>query len=108
MVERHGCIGLALSRQMIARSAALQRRMVGVAILSAPGRICAELAARARRTPDRVLRPAPVNTVLARELQTTRETVSRTINNLRRRGIVRDDGDALVVVSLRMLEDLIV
>lgn len=107
LMEAHGCIGLAVSKAMIARSAAMARRMVAVSILSATGRICAELARQGRAGGGRIA-PVPVLSDLARELQTTRETVSRTLSDLKRRGIVRQDDDALVVVAARMLDDLVV
>lgn len=107
LMQAHGCIGLAVSRAMIARAAAMTRRMVAVSILSATGRICAELARRGRAH-DGVLRPVPVWSELARDVQSTRETVSRTIAGLKRRGIVRQDDDALVIVAPRMLDDLVV
>lgn len=108
LMEAHGCIGLAVSKAMIARSAAMARRMVAVSILSATGRICAELARRGRAAPGGVLRPVPVWSELARDVQSTRETVSRTVADLKRRGIVRQDDDALVIVALRMLDDLVI
>ena len=107
LVETHACIGLALSRRLLARQAAMTRRLTEQSILSAPGRICAELARQGRAGGGRIT-PVPVLSDLARQLQTTRETVSRTLSDLKRRGIVRQDGDALVVVAARMLDDLVV
>jgi CRP/FNR family cyclic AMP-dependent transcriptional regulator len=107
LVETHACIGLALSRRLIARQAAMTRRLTEQSILSATGRICAELARQGRAGNGRIA-PVPVLSDLARELQTTRETVSRTLGDLKRRGIIRQDGDALVLVAARMLDDLVV
>jgi CRP-like cAMP-binding protein len=107
LVETHACIGLALSRRLIARQATMTRRLTEQSILSATGRICAELARQGRAGGGRIA-PVPVLSDLARQLQTTRETVSRTLSDLKRRGIVRQDGDALVVVAARMLDDLVV
>ena len=108
LMEAHGCIGVAVSRAMIARSTAMARRMVAVSILSATGRICAELARRGRAVPEGVLRPIPVWSELAREVQSTRETVSRTVADLKRRGIVRQEGDALVIAAPRMLDEMVI
>ena len=107
LMESHACIGIAISRAMIARAALMARRMVAVSILSATGRVCAELARRGRAAPGGVLRPVPVWSELARDVQSTRETVSRTVADLKRRGIVRQDGDGLVIVAPRMLDDLV-
>lgn len=108
LMQQHGCIGLAVSRAMIGRASAMAQRMVAVSILSATGRICAELARRGRAAGDGVLRPVPVWSELARNVNSTRETVSRTVADLKRRGIVRQDGDALVIVAPRLLDDLVV
>lgn len=107
LVETHACVGLALSRRLIARQAAMTRRLTEQSILSATGRICAELARQARAGGGRIA-PVPVLSDLARQLQTSRETVSRTLSDLKRRGVVRQDDDALIVVAARMLDDLVV
>ncbi len=107
LVETHACVGLALSRRLIARQAAMARRLTEQSILSATGRICAELARQGRAGGGRIT-PVPVLSNLARRLQTTRETVSRTLSDLKRRGIVRQEGDALVIVAARTLDDQIV
>ncbi len=107
LVETHASIGLALSRRLIARQAAMARRLTEQSILSATGRICAELSRQGRDGGGRI-EPIPVLSDLARQLQTTRETVSRTLSDLKRRGIVRQDGDTLVIVAQRMLDDLVV
>jgi CRP/FNR family transcriptional regulator, cyclic AMP receptor protein len=43
----------------------------------------------------------------ALHVQSTRETVSRTISALEKRGIIKRDGDALTVVAPHRLEELI-
>jgi CRP/FNR family cyclic AMP-dependent transcriptional regulator len=108
LMQQHGCIGLAVSRAMIARASAMAHKMAAMSLLSATGRICAELARRGRASPDGVLRPVPVWSELARDVNSTRETVSRTIADLKRRGIVRQDDGALVIVAPRLLDDLVV
>ena len=45
---------------------------------------------------------------MAVRVQSTRETVSRAVSALERRGIVRRDGDALVIVATQRLEELVV
>ena len=74
--------------------------------LSAVGRVYRELFRIAGHT--RTITPPPVISALALKAQTTRETASRAINELERRGIIERDGESLSIVSLRMLEDLIV
>lgn len=104
LAERHGCIGLALSRLLLKRLRATSARMYERAALSAPGRVCAELLRLARDAEGRAIRPVPVIAELALKVGTTRETASRTVSALLRRGLVRREGDALVVVAPQRLE----
>ncbi|HYJ30421.1 MAG TPA: helix-turn-helix domain-containing protein, partial [Allosphingosinicella sp.] len=108
LAERHSCIGLALLRLMIERLQRTETRMYEHAALSAVGRIHAELLRRAREGADLTIRPAPILSELALHVSTSRETVSRAVNALDRRGIVRRTADALVVVAPDRLEELIV
>jgi CRP-like cAMP-binding protein len=107
LAERHGAIGLALARLLIRRLRRTTGRIYERAALSAAGRVHAELLRRARESPDLTIRPAPVLTELAVRLATARETVSRAVNALERRGIVRRERDGLTVVSPRLLEELV-
>jgi CRP/FNR family cyclic AMP-dependent transcriptional regulator len=104
LAERHGSIGLALSRLLLKRLRATATRMYERAALSSTGRVCAELLRVARGGEGLAIRPAPVIAELALRVGTTRETASRTVNALERRGIIRRDSDALVVVAPRRLE----
>ncbi|HEX2763894.1 MAG TPA: Crp/Fnr family transcriptional regulator [Allosphingosinicella sp.] len=105
MAERHAAIGLALSRLLLKRLRATSERMFERAALSAPGRVCAELLRLARQGEGMAIRPLPVIAELALKVGTTRETASRTVSGLERRGILRREGDALVVVAPQRLED---
>lgn len=107
LAERHGCIGLALSRLLTARLRQATARMYERAALSSVGRVHAELLRQARQGEALAIRPAPVVADLALVAATTRETASRAVNALERRGIIRRDGDALVVVAPRRLEEMI-
>ncbi|KQY35883.1 hypothetical protein ASD38_04890 [Caulobacter sp. Root487D2Y] len=106
MMERHSCVGLTLSRMLLAQLRQTTERMIDRNTLSAVGRIHAELWRRAERT-GWTISPSPVLAALALDLQTTRETVSRTVNALERRGVVRRTPDALIVVAPRRLEGMI-
>jgi CRP-like cAMP-binding protein len=107
LAEQHGCIGLALLRVMIDRLQRTETRMYEYAALSSIGRVHAELLRQARQGKDLAITPAPVLSDLALRVSTSRETVSRTVNALERRGIVRRTADALVVVAPHRLEELI-
>jgi CRP-like cAMP-binding protein len=107
LMSAHAAIGLAVSRMLVARLSAANRRVAENATLSAPGRIHAELLRRARSGEAMTIRPMPVFAEMALALQTTRETVSRTINSLEKRGIVRRADNALAIVAPHRLEELI-
>lgn len=107
LAERHGAIGLALARLLLRRLRSATTRVYERAALSAVGRVHAELLRRARAAPQLTIRPAPVLAELAVRVSTTRETVSRAVNALERRGIIRRDADSLVVVAPRLLEELV-
>jgi CRP-like cAMP-binding protein len=108
LIEAYGCVGLAVSRMLLKQLRATAARMVERTTLSAVGRIQSELLRLARLGDGRTLRPTPVLSVLAVRVHSTRETVSRTINALERRGLIRREADALVIVAPRRLEEMIV
>ncbi|TFI58337.1 Crp/Fnr family transcriptional regulator [Sphingomonas parva] len=107
LAQQHSCIGLALSRMLIRRLRQTTERMYERAALSAVGRVHAELLRQAREAADLTIRPAPILSELALRVATTRETASRAVNALERRGIIRRDADALIVVAPRRLEEMV-
>ena len=84
----------------------MTQRLASRISLTAAGRIYARLLELAG--PDHVIAPPPVVSALAVSVQTTRETTSRTISALERRGIIHRDERRLVIQSPRMLEDMII
>ncbi len=108
LIEAYGCVGLAVSRMLLKQLRATAAKMVERSTLSAVGRIYAELLRLARLGDGRTLQPAPVLAALAVRVHSTRETVSRTINALERRGLIRREAGALVIVAPQRLEDMIV
>ena len=108
LAEQHGCIGIALLSVMVDRLRRTTSRMYEHVALSAVGRVHAELLRQARESADLTIRPAPVLSDLALHVSTTRETASRAVNALERRGIIRRTVDALTVVAPHRLEELIV
>ncbi|MEA3030211.1 MAG: family transcriptional regulator, cyclic receptor protein [Sphingomonadales bacterium] len=108
LAEQHACIGLALLRFMVERLQQTASRMYEHAALSAVGRVHAELLRQAREGGDLTIRPSPVLAELALRVSTTRETASRAVNALERRGIIRRDGETLVVVAPHRLEELVI
>ena len=106
LAERYGCVGLALSRVLLRQLSAATAQMVARTTLTAQGRVYQRLLELAGAA-DRIA-PLPVLAHLAEEVHTTRETASRAVHALERRGIVRREGRALVIVSRRRLEAEIV
>ncbi|MBT0668334.1 MULTISPECIES: Crp/Fnr family transcriptional regulator [Novosphingobium] len=80
-------------------------RMVMRTTYTAAGRVYAELMALADSSS--VIAPPPKVTNLALAANTTRETASRAINELIRRGIVSRDETRMVIQSPRMIAELI-
>jgi len=108
LAEAHACIAIVLSQSLLRQLRATSMRMRERTTLSAVGRVHAELLRLARLGDGRTIRPSPVLSALAVRVQSTRETVSRTINALERRGIIRREADALILVAPHRLEELVV
>jgi CRP/FNR family transcriptional regulator, cyclic AMP receptor protein len=108
LAEQYGCVGLTVSRMLLKQLRSTSARMAARTILSATGRVYAELLRLADLGDGRSLRPAPILANLAITVHTTRETVSRAINSLERRGIITRDGDELVIVAPHRLKELVV
>jgi len=104
LAERNGVIGLALSRLLLKRLRTTAARMYERAALSASGRVCAELLRLAREGEGMAIRPVPVIAELALRVGTTRETASRTVSALLRRGLLRRESDGLIVVAPARIE----
>jgi CRP/FNR family transcriptional regulator, cyclic AMP receptor protein len=107
LIENYSCVALAYSKAMTRRLHQTRRKMVEGATLSASGRVHAELLRQGQASGCFIIRPAPVLTEFAMVIQSTRETVSRTISALEKRGIIRRDPDSLTIVAPHRLEELI-
>lgn len=107
LMESYSCVGVAIARHLSGRLAVMRRRMVEAAMLSATGRIAAELLRRASASDDRTIRPMPVFSDFAVTVQSTRETVSRTVSQLEKRGVVKRVEGGLQIVAPHRLEELV-
>jgi CRP/FNR family cyclic AMP-dependent transcriptional regulator len=108
LAEAYGSIGLALSRLLVRQLRRATSRIYERAAVSAAGRVHAELLRLARASPGLAIAPAPVLSELAVRVSTTRETASRAVSALERRGIVRREAGSLTVVAPQRLEELII
>lgn len=105
LIETHSAVGLAVSRILMRQLQAATSRMVQRATLTSNGRVYAELL---RRAGAGTSLEWPVLTKLAEEVNTTRETASRAVSALERRGVIRRDGERMVILARRRLEELVV
>lgn len=106
LVEVHAAVALAVTRTLMRQLRTANEQMGDHIILSAKQRICNELLRQARRGDGHTIRPLPVLADLAVRVNSTRETTSRTISELERRGYLRREPDALVLTAPQRLEDL--
>lgn len=107
LMDSYGAVARAINRQLAARLGTLRRRMVEATLLSVTGRVCAELLRRSAGADDRTIRPMPVMSELAVSVRSTRETVSRTVSQLEKRGMVRRTEGGLAIVAPHRLEELV-
>ena len=106
LAQDHAEIGAGVARLLARQLDLLLDRMASRIGLSAVGRFQKALLQLADH--EGVIKPAPVISALALSVNTTRETGSRALAALLRRGIVERQDDKLRVVSRRMLEEMIV
>ncbi|MBI3708328.1 MAG: Crp/Fnr family transcriptional regulator [Proteobacteria bacterium] len=86
-------------------------RIMDLSTLGAHNRIFAELLREARSGEivgnKAVLRPIPLHADIASRVSTSRETVARVLNDLARKKIVRRDSDALVLLDVNRLTNMV-
>ena len=99
-------LGVGLSAIYSGQLHSVLDRLAARVTLSAVGRCYRELLKQAGSRD--VISPPPVISALALSAQTTRETGSRAISALERRGIIQRDETTLEIVSRRLLEDLVI
>jgi CRP/FNR family transcriptional regulator, cyclic AMP receptor protein len=105
LARKHATIALGIAHIMARQLDLTLDRMAARIGLSATGRCYRALLQRSDH--DGWIKPAPVLAALAIGVNTTRETASRALANLVRRGIVERNDAGLRIVSRRMLEDMI-
>ena len=96
-------LSLILAKDLAVRLDQLTSRLIEAFTLSAKGRVCAELSRLSRvigiLPENLIIRPSPVFVELAERVNSTRETVSRTVSELQKRGIVRRESGALIITK---------
>lgn len=105
LANAHAAIGAGLAWRLARQLDMSLDRMAARSTLSAPGRVHAELMRLAG--PDHRIVPPPKVTALALNANTSRETASRAISALERRGVISRSDRDMRIVAPRMLEDMI-
>jgi CRP/FNR family cyclic AMP-dependent transcriptional regulator len=105
LARHHADIACGLSLLLARQLDIMLDRMASRTTLSASGRVYAELLRMAGDSHR--IEPPPVLAALAMNVHTTRETTSRAITHLVRRGIVRKSDKALEIVAPRQLAALV-
>lgn len=108
----HPDVALALMRRLAGVIRTAGARILDLSTLGANNRVHADLlqlCRTAETTPEghARIRPIPVHSDIAARVSTTRETVARVLNDLSRQKIVRRDADALLVLDVERLRDLV-
>ncbi len=106
LLREEARIGSGLSRILGRQFNAVLDRMAARITLTATGRVYFELLREAGDANK--ISPPPVIAALALTAQTTRETGSRAINTLERRGIIQRSNSNWEIISRSMLESLVV
>jgi len=101
ILTENGQLSNAINKDLARRLDLMMRRLVEALTLSAKGRICAELVRLSSPIGidprKQIIRPNPVFVELALRVSSTRETVSRTVSELQKKGIILREPGALVV-----------
>lgn len=106
LLAQHPRLGAGLARILGNQYNALMDRLASHVTLTAKGRVYRELL-RLIGDSDQI-KPPPIVAALALSAQTTRETASRAISDLIRRGIIQRDRNRLKIISRPMLENLVI
>lgn len=100
-----------LAQDLASRLSIMISRLVEAVTLSSTGRVCAEIMRLAQPiglNPNiLIVRPTPVFVELASRINSTRETVSRTVSDLQKRGIVSREPGSLIIQKPQELKSKI-
>lgn len=106
LMEKHGKVGLQVSRLLAARIQQTTRRMFEQSTLSSKGRVYAELMRLAEpqdETEVLKITNAPSISDIAKKIGIARETVSRTVNGLKDDAIIEKHGPDILITSPHIL-----
>lgn len=112
MLESHPSIAMKVMLEFTRIIRASTDRIMDLSTLGANNRVHAELLRQARvvgtdESGTARISPIPVHSDIASRVSTTRETVARVLNDLARKKIVERQKNALVIVDVDRLEDMV-
>ena len=108
LLEQDRPLNSALTQDLAARLDVMTSQLIEAFTLSARGRVCAELARLSNIIgimPEKhIIRPNPIFVDIAQRINSTRETVSRTVSELQKKGIIDREPGALIINSPERLK----
>lgn len=111
LIRNHAELALPLMRRLVHIIRESTSRIMDLSTLGANNRVMAELLREARPSisDDNTARiaPIPIHADVASRASTTRETVARVLSDLTKRGLVKRGRDAIVVLDVETLEDMV-
>lgn len=107
----HPEVSLVIMKRLVQIVRGSTDRIMDLSTLGANNRVMAELLREARpnvrEDNTAKIKPIPIHSDMASRASTTRETVARVMSQLARNRIVRRERDALVVLDVERLEDMV-
>ncbi len=110
LIKENPDFALSIMKRLVEIVRGSTARIMDLSTLGAPGRIYAELlrmAVVSETDASARIEPVPVHADIASRVGSTRESVTRAISELTRRGLIEREGDALVIADVEQLHDLI-
>lgn len=99
LMEKYGSLGIIISKLVASRVSKTTSRLFEVSALSAKSRVYQELLrlTESKAEDKYFMHPIPSLTDLAKRVNATRETVSRTINELEKKGVVSRESNKICI-----------
>ena len=111
LLEKHPSIALKVMKVLARVVRTSTDRIMDLSTLAANNRVQADLLRLAKDHVDdsntAEISPIPVHSDIASRASTTRETVARVLSDLARRGVVERQKEALVVLDVEQLSDMV-
>lgn len=112
MLRDHPDMAISLMQELAKIVRASTGRIMDLSTLGAHNRVHSEILREARLcveddANEAHISPIPVHADIAARVSTTRETVARVLSDLAKQNLVKREKDALVVLDLERLEDLV-